>query len=305
MTELYDIRDPSFRSLIQINAGLMTLSTGHMWTEGPVWVPAHQCLYFSDIPNERILRWTPDGQVTTFRNRSDFANGNTLDRQGRLITCQHGTRSVVRTEHDGTRRTLTAEFAGRRLNSPNDVVEKSDGTIWFTDPTYGIMSNYEGNFAPSEQPANCVYCLDPATGTQSMVTDIFVQPNGLAFSPDEKTLYIAESGRSHDLEVPSVLRAFDVTTDNTLSRPRDFAQIEPGIPDGLRVDIHGNIWVSSADSVQCFDPSGRMLGRILVPEVVSNLTFGGPRNTHLFITATSSLYAVHVNALHEMTIAHE
>ncbi|EEE36123.1 gluconolactonase [Rhodobacteraceae bacterium KLH11] len=297
MSNLYDIRDPAFRTLIQINASLMTLSTGHLWTEGPVWVPAHQCLYFSDIPNQRIHRWTPDGEVTMFRDRSDFANGNTLDAQGRLITCQHGTRSVVRTEPDGSLTTLADSYEGKRLNSPNDVVEKSDGTVWFTDPTYGIMSNYEGYAATPEQAARCVFRLHPDTGALVAVAAGFNQPNGLAFSLDEKTLYVAESGRSHDPDVPAVLRAFDVTADNTLTNQRDFAQIEPGIPDGLRVDRRGNIWVSSADSVQCFAPGGQMLGRIRVPEVVSNLAFGGPRGTHLFITATSSVYALHVNAM--------
>lgn len=295
MTKLYDIARPEFNALVLHNAGLTQLSTGHMWTEGPVWVPAHQCLYFSDIPNELILRWTPDGAVTPLRKRSDFNNGNTLDLQGRLVGCQHGTRSVVRTEHDGTISTLAHSFNGKRLNSPNDVVVKSDGSIWFTDPTYGIMGNYEGYRATPEQPLKNVFRLDPDTGAIESVCSDFCQPNGLAFSPDESVLYVSESGGSHDEDVQRIVRAFDVIDGKTLTNSRIFATVSAGLPDGIRVDALGNLWSSSADSVQCFNQQGELLGRILVPEVVSNLTFGGPRNTHLFITATTSLYAIHVN----------
>ncbi|WP_171103273.1 MULTISPECIES: SMP-30/gluconolactonase/LRE family protein [unclassified Ruegeria] len=291
----YDIVDSRFLDLILHNVQLMQLSSGHMWTEGPVWVPAHQCLYFSDIPNQRIHRWTPDGQITVFRENSGFANGNTLDAEGRLITCQHGTRSVTRTNHDGSIETLADKYGEKPLNSPNDVVVKADDTIWFTDPTYGIMGNYEGKRAVPEQAARSVFCFDQTTGSTKAVIDSFAQPNGLAFSPDETRLYIADSGASHDRSVPSTVYVCDVTADNTLSERAVFAEIKPGIPDGLRVDCHGNVWISSADSVQCFDQDGKLLGRIFVPEVVSNLEFGGPRNTHLFITATTSLYAIHVN----------
>ncbi|WP_339762696.1 SMP-30/gluconolactonase/LRE family protein [uncultured Hoeflea sp.] len=295
MTGLYDVIRPEFNALVLQNVGLTKLSSGHMWTEGPVWVPAHQCLYFSDIPNERILRWTPDGSVTPLRNSSNFTNGNTLDAQGRLVSCQHGTRSVVRTEHDGSILTLAHSFDGKRLNSPNDVVVKSDGSIWFTDPTYGIMGNYEGNRAVPEQPLKNVFRLDPDSGELDSVVSDFCQPNGLAFSPDESVLYVAESGRSHQEDIPAVVRAFDVQGGKTLANSRIFATISAGLPDGIRVDALGNLWVSSADSVRCFSSEGELLGRILVPEVVSNLTFGGPRNTHLFITATTSVYAIHVN----------
>ncbi|WP_417408119.1 SMP-30/gluconolactonase/LRE family protein [Hoeflea sp.] len=295
MTGLYDVIRPEFNALVLQNVGLMKLSSGHMWTEGPVWVPAHQCLYFSDIPNQRILRWTPDGSVTPLRNSSNFTNGNTLDAQGRLVSCQHGTRSVVRTEHDGSISTLAHSFNGKRLNSPNDVVVKSDGSIWFTDPTYGIMGNYEGNRAVPEQPLKNVFRLDPDSGEIDSVVSDFCQPNGLAFSPDESVLYVAESGRSHREDIPAVVRAFDVQGGRTLANPRVFATVSAGLPDGIRVDAFGNLWVSSADSVRCFSSEGELLGRILVPEVVSNLTFGGPRNTHLFITATTSVYAIHVN----------
>ncbi|MEO9298967.1 SMP-30/gluconolactonase/LRE family protein [Devosia alba] len=295
MTSPYDIRDPAFHALIQHNVGLNQLSSGHMWTEGPVWVPAHQCLYFSDIPNQSILRWTPDGVVTVLRRDSNFANGNTLDREGRLLSCQHGTRTVVRTESDGSIKTLADRYQGKRLNSPNDLVVKSDGTVWFTDPTYGIMGNYEGYRAVPDQEARNVFRLDVTTGALTSVVSDFLQPNGLAFSPDESILYIADSGTNADGKAPATIRAFDVADGVTLTNSRIFATMEAGVPDGIRVDFHGNLWSSSADSVQCFNPQGVLLGRILVPEVVSNVAFGGPRNTHLFITATTSLYAIHVN----------
>jgi gluconolactonase len=295
MIARYDIQDERFRALVMANVQLEHLSTGHMWTEGPVWVPAHNCLYFSDIPNQRIHRWTPDGCITVFRENAQFANGNTLDMEGCLVTCQHGTRSVTRTNVDGTIETIANAYKGKPLNSPNDVVVKRDGSIWFTDPTYGILGNYEGYKADPEQPAQNVFKYTPASGDIVSVADTFVKPNGLAFSPDETTLYVAESGASHDASVPKSVYAFDVTDAGTLKNKRPFAEIERGLPDGLRVDHLGNVWVSSADSVHCFDVCGVPLGRILVPEVVSNLEFGGPRNTHLFITATTSLYAIHVN----------
>jgi gluconolactonase len=295
MTPLYDVRHKAFHALIHHNVGLKQLSSGHMWTEGPVWVPAHQCLYFSDIPNQSILRWTPDGAVTTLRRDSKFANGNTLDREGRLLSCQHGTRTVVRTEPDGSIKTLADLYQGKLLNSPNDLVVKSDGTVWFTDPTYGIMGNYEGNRAVPDQEARNVFRLDVDSGALTSVVSDLLQPNGLAFSPDESILYIADSGTYADGRAPATIHAFDVANRVTLTNPRIFATIGPGVPDGIRVDFHGNLWSSSSDSVQCFNPHGVLLGRILVPEVVSNIAFGGPRNTHLFITATTSLYAIHVN----------
>jgi gluconolactonase len=296
MFEPYQVLDCRFRDLVLANVRLRKLSGGHLWTEGPVWFPAHQCLLFSDIPNQRIYRWMCDGSVNVFRDRSDFANGNTVDRLGRLITCQHGTRSVTRTEHNGEITTLVAEFQGNRLNSPNDVIAKTDGTIWFTDPTYGILSDYEGYKATPEQEYNNVFCLDPETGIVTSVARDFTQPNGLAFSNDEKLLYIAESGSSHDDKIPSVIRVYDVTGENRLENGRDFARIDDGLPDGLRVDCYGNIWCSAKDGVHCFAADGTLLGKIFVPETVSNLTFGGARGNELLITATTSLYAIHVNS---------
>ncbi|QDL94529.1 SMP-30/gluconolactonase/LRE family protein (plasmid) [Paroceanicella profunda] len=293
LEDIYDIRDPRFRALIQPNARLERLATGCRWTEGPVWFDDQQCLLFSDIPNERILRWS-EGGASVFRAPSGFANGHTRDREGRLVSCQHGTRSLTRTEPCGRITTLAERFEGRRLNSPNDVVVHSDGGIWFTDPTYGILSNYEGYRAVPEQPARRVYRLDPDTGDIAAVAADFTQPNGLAFSPDEALLYVAESGASHDASVPPVIRVFDVQDGRALGPGRDFATIDAGIPDGLRVDEFGNLWSSAEDGVHCFAPDGTLIGKIRVPEVVANLCFGGARRNRLFITATTSLYAVYV-----------
>lgn len=292
----YEIIDRRFCDLILANVALRRISTGHLWTEGPVWFAAHQCLLFSDIPNQKIYRWMCDGSVNVFRDNSNFANGNTQDRQGRLITCQHGTRSVTRTEHNGKITTLVDQFDGKPLNAPNDVVVKSDGSIWFTDPTYGILSDYEGHKSTPEQSHRNVFRLDLETGELWQATTEFTQPNGLAFSQDEKLLYVAESGSSHDDSVPSVIRVYDVDANNMLENGRVFTTIDKGIPDGFRVDCHGNVWSSAADGVHCFDAGGELLGKILVPETVSNLSFGGPRGNELLITATTSVYAIHVNS---------
>ncbi len=297
MTSPYQIDDPAFSQLIVGSAALDRLFTGCRWAEGPVWFDDMQCLLFSDIPNQRILRWTADaaggGAVSTFRQPSQFANGNSRDRQGRLITCEHGTRRVVRTEADGSMTVLADQFRGKRLNSPNDVVVRSDGSIWFTDPSYGILSDYEGYQSAPEQPVRGVYRIDGTTGDIDCVADDFSQPNGLAFSPDESTLYIADSAASHDPAKPRHIRAFRVDGAG-LTQGRVFALIDAGIPDGIRVDMAGNLWSSAADGVHCFAPDGRRLGKILVPEPVANLTFGGPRRNRLLITATSSLYAIYL-----------
>lgn len=293
---IYQINDPRFRPLIQPNAHLRQLVTGFEWTEGPVWFADHQLLLFSDIPSERMMRLTLDGHVSVFRSPSDYSNGNTRDREGHLVTCQHGTRSVTRTEADGTRTVLADSYQGKRLNSPNDVIVQSNGAIWFTDPTYGILSDYEGYEATPEQAQHNVFRIDPVTGELKAMISDFVQPNGLAFSPDEKTLYVAESGSSHDPDVPSVIRAFDVDDSGTIKSDRIFATIDKGLPDGMRVDNFGNLWSSAADGVHCFHPDGTLLGKILIPEVVANLCFGGPRGNRLLITATTSIYSVGLNA---------
>lgn len=290
----YVIDDPRFRWLTVGSAKVDRLATGFRWAEGPVWFADAGSLLFSDIPNQRILRWADDatggGGLTVFRQPSHFANGQTRDRQGRLVTCEHGTRRVTRTEIDGTITVLADRFDGKRLNSPNDVVVATDGALWFSDPTYGILSDYEGHQAEPEQPVRGIYRLDPS-GQLDRMADDFLQPNGLAFSPDERTLYVADSGASHDPQAPRHILAFSVDGPR-LTRPRVFAHIDAGIPDGIRVDAQGNLWSSAGDGVHCFAPDGTRLGKVLVPEVVANLAFGGPRRNRLFITATTSLYSV-------------
>ena len=296
--ELYQIDDPRFLHLVVGSARLDTLYTGCRWAEGPVWFDDLGCLLWSDIPNQRILRWNAQplsGEgVSVFRSPSNFANGQTRDRQGRLVTCEHGTRRVTRTESDGAITVLADSYQGKRLNSPNDVIVRSDGSIWFTDPTYGILSDYEGYRATPEQPVRGVYRIDP-TGAIALVADDFGQPNGLAFSPDETRLYIADSAASHDPAAPRHIRVFDVQG-SQLAKSRVFALIDAGIPDGIRVDTSGNLWSSAADGVHCFAPDGTRLGKIKVPQTVANLTFGGPRHNRLFITATTALYAIYVMA---------
>lgn len=295
-SSIYEIRDPRFQQLIVPSAGLDELYSDCRWAEGPVWFADLNCLLFSDIPNQRMLRCSPGGEVSVFREPSNFTNGNTRDRQGRLISCEHGARRVTRTEVDGSVTVLAESYQGRRLNSPNDVVVRSDGSIWFTDPTYGILSDYEGYRAEPEQPTRNVYRLDPASGVLSSVVDDFRQPNGLAFSPDETMLYVADSARSHDETAPSHIRVFDVEDGSRLVNGRVFCDLDNGIPDGLRTDAAGNVWTSAGDGVHCFAPDGTLLGKILVPQTVANLTFGGPRRNRLYITATRSLYAVYTTA---------
>lgn len=292
---LYDIRDPRFIHLTVGSARLEELYSGCRWAEGPVWFNDANQLLWSDIPNQRMLRWTPDGGVSVFRQASNFANGHTRDREGRLVSCEHGTRRVTRTEVDGAITVLADSYRGKRLNSPNDVVVASDGAVWFTDPTYGILSDYEGYRADPEQETRNVYRLDPASGDIAAVATDFNQPNGLAFSPDERVLYVADSGASHDESLPRHIRAFDVAG-GRLTNGRVFCEIDTGIPDGIRTDTVGNLWSSAGDGVHCFAPDGTLLGKILVPQTVANLTFGGPRRNRLFIAATNSLYSIYVTA---------
>ena len=291
---IYEIHDERFRQLIVASAGLEELYGECRWAEGPVWFADLNCLIWSDIPNQRMLRWVPDGGVSVFRFPSNFVNGNTRDRQGRLISCEHGGRRVVRTEVDGTLTILADRYQGKRLNSPNDVVVRSDGSIWFTDPTYGIKSDYEGYRAEPEQATRNVYRLDPETGALEAVITDFGQPNGLAFSPDETRLYVADSASSHDVTAPRHIRVFDVVGEMTVANGRVFCSLDNGLPDGFRIDVQGNLWTSAGDGVHCFSPEGALLGKILVPQTVANLTFGGPRRNRLFITATTSVYSVFV-----------
>ncbi|MEZ2126484.1 MULTISPECIES: SMP-30/gluconolactonase/LRE family protein [unclassified Sinorhizobium] len=293
---VYEIHDERFRKLIISSAALEGLYTGCRWAEGPVWFADANCLIWSDIPNQRMLRWAPDGSVSTFRSPSNFVNGNTRDRQGRLVSCEHGGRRVIRTEVDGSITVLADSYKGKRLNSPNDVVVRSDGTIWFTDPTYGILHDYEGYKSEPEQPTRNVYRLDPEGGEIDAVVDDFLQPNGLAFSPNETKLYIADSGSSDDGTTPRHIRVFDVIDGRQLANGRVFCTLDNGIPDGFRLDTDGRVWTSAGDGVHCFSPQGELLGKIKVPQTVANVTFGGPRRNRLFIAATQSLYSIYVKA---------
>jgi gluconolactonase len=286
----FEILDQRFAAYVLHNAPVKKLATGFDWAEGPVWMGDAGCLLFSDIPNNRIMRWSPDG-MTVYRQPSDFSNGHTRDRQGRLVSCEHGTRRVTRTEWDGSITVLADRYDGKRLNSPNDVIVSSDGAIWFTDPHYGIGTDYEG--FKSDQEQNChVYRIDPAGQIEAVITDMAC-PNGLAFSPDEKRLYVADTGRMFQSD-PQHIRVFDMVNDRP-ANGRIFHTISPGCADGIRTDTEGNLWSSAGDGVHCLSPEGQLLGKILVPETVSNICFGGRAKHQLFMTATTSLYSVILN----------
>ena len=266
---------------------LECLYDGGRWLEGPAYSPAWRCLVFSDIPNDRLLRWDElSGQVSVFRQPSGYVNGNTIDRAGRLISCSQGDRQVLRTEYDGSRTVLASHLGSsgsrRRLNSPNDVVERSDGSIWFTDPPYGITSSYEGHAAEQEIDGCHVYRIDP-DGTLTVVADDFIRPNGLAFSLDESQLYVVDTPGKH-------IRRFDVDGDKLIGGEM-FAPCEGGMFDGIRLDSTGRVWAATHEGVHCFDPDGTLIGKLLLPDVVSNLTFGGPKGNRLFITATTSVWS--------------
>jgi gluconolactonase len=287
----YEVVDQRFASFVMFNAPLKKLASGFDWAEGPVWFGDAGCLLFSDIPNNRILRWAPADGITTYRAPSNYTNGHTRDRKGRLVSCEHGGRRVTRTEYDGSITVIADSYRGKPLNSPNDVVVKSDGSIWFTDPHYGIGTNYEGFKAEQELPCH-VYRVDPQGSITAVATD-FNCPNGLAFSPDESRLYIADTGRMFQGD-PQHIRVFGVEGDR-LSGGAVFHVINEGCADGVRVDTDGNLWSSAGDGVHCISPEGDLMGKILVPEIVSNICFGGRAKHQLFITATTGLYSVILN----------
>lgn len=289
-----EVHDPLFNSYVMFNATLKQLASGFDWVEGPVWFGDAGCLLFSDIPNNRIMRWTPGSGITTFREPSNYANGHTRDRQGRLVSCEHGSRRVTRTEWDGSITVLAEGYQGKPLNSPNDVVVTADGAIWFTDPHYGIMTNYEGFKAEQELPCN-VYRIDPESGALEAVLTDFACPNGLAFSPDESLLYVADTGRMFDQQAKKHIRVFRHEGEGSVSGGEVFHVVSPGCSDGFRVDSDGNIWTSAGDGVHCIAPDGHLLGKILTPELVSNVCFGGRAKHRLFITATTSVYSIVLN----------
>lgn len=289
-TDWFEIVDPAFKSLILPNVHVDLLYTGGRWLEGPVYVPAARHLLVSDIPNNRVLRYDDvAGTVATFEAPSNFANGHTLDREGRVISCEHLTRRVTRREHDGSLTVLADRFDGKRLNSPNDVISDGEGTIWFTDPSYGISTPYEGSLAESEVGTRNVYRLTRDGRLDAVVTDL-QQPNGLALSPDQQTLFVVDSGVQ-----PARLMAYDLDSRRNLQAGRLFSECSDGMYDGLRLDTLGHIWTSAGDGVHCLDQHGRVIGKILIPETVSNVCFGGPEKNRLFVTATRSLYAVYLN----------
>jgi gluconolactonase len=291
----FEIRSPRFERYILSNATLETLATGFRWIEGPVWMGDANCLLFQDLPNDRTMRWIEGLGASVYRAPSNYANGQTRDRQGRLIACSHRGRCLYRTEYDGHVTTLVDRHTGKRLNSPNDVVVKSDGSIWFTDPLYGISNDYEGGRQASEQPP-AVYRFEPETGDIRIVAGDFDGPNGLAFSPDETRLYIAETGNQTEQSPRQYIRAFNVGPDGvTLSGGDIFHKIQPGYCDGMRVDEYGNIWSSAADGIHCIGPDGELLGRIFVPYRVSNVTFGGLAKNRLFIGGSTTLYSIFLN----------
>ena len=291
----FEAIEPSFNACLIGHARVERLWTGARWSEGPVWFAAGRYLVWSDIPNNRMLRYDEtDGNVSTFRQMSNNSNGNTVDREGRLVTCEHLARRVTRTEHDGSVTVLADQFEGKRLNSPNDVVVKSDGSIWFSDPSYGILMDYEGDRAASEIGACHVYRIDPS-GDIRIVADDYIKPNGLAFSSDESQLFISDTGATHDDGGPAHIRVHNVLDGASLDDGRVFAECSMGVFDGFRLDREARIWSSAADGVHCLDPDGNLIGKIHIPEFVGNVCFGGPKLNRLFICGTTSLYSVYLN----------
>jgi len=300
---MIDIFDPRLAPVVQ-GSRLERLCTGAVWSEGPVWLAEDDAVLWSDIPNNRMLRWSALDGMTVWRDKAEFTNGHTLDLNGDLLHCSHGLRSIVRTPlRAGRIQASTPDVAvvnrylGKRLNSPNDLVVKRDGTVWFTDPPYGILSNREGYQAASEQAANHVFCYNPLTGKLTAATAWVQEPNGLAFSPDESVLYVSDTSAALAPEGMGNhhIAVFNVGADNQLTDPRVFAVVSPGLPDGFRLDKQGWLYTSSLDSVQVYHPDGTLLGKIHVPEKVGNVCFGGAAGNQLFIAASTSLYRINLN----------
>jgi gluconolactonase len=296
-----EVVDPSFAKYKVPNAAVERLYTGTRWAEGPVWFGDGRYLLFSDIPNNRILRWLEDtGEISVFRSPSNYSNGNSRDREGRLLTCEHDSRRLTRTEHDGAINVLLDRFQGKRLNAPNDLAVHSDGAIWFTDPGYGIMSNYEGHKAPFELPAN-VYRLEPNNREVTVVASDMDKPNGICFSPDEKKLYIVDTGITKNASDPHPIRVYDVEGGVRLKNGRMFVNMSPGLSDGIRCDVDGNVWSAAGwagdgfNGVHVFAPDGKLIGKIHLPETCANVCFGGEKKNRLFMAASQSLYALYVN----------
>ncbi len=286
------IEDHSFEELIDPTVTVERLGGDCVWAEGPAWLPDHEAVIWSDVRRNRIMRWTEAAGVEVEQTDVEFTNGRTLDLEGRVVVCSQGHRRIERVEHDGTITPLVSTYQGARLNSPNDVVVKSDGSIWFSDPPYGILTSEEGHAAEPDLPGCYVFRFDPATGDTTIVTDLLVHPNGLAFSVDESVLYISDSSGAVDPAGNHHIMAFDVENGSELHNPRVFAEITPGLPDGFRVDRTGHVFTSAGDGIHVLTEEGNRIGKIPIPEVTSNCVFGGPDGTDLFMTATTSLYRV-------------
>jgi gluconolactonase len=295
----YKVFNDEFYNFININKLPERLCTGFAWTEGPVYFSEIETLFFSDIPNNRVMKWKADIGVSEFMKPSEYINGNIRDKNGNLVSCEHGGRRIIRHYSDGSVDVIANSYEGKRLNSPNDLVMSSDGAIWFTDPPYGINSNAEGYKAKSDLGLNYVFRIDPGTRGVEVVADDFDKPNGIAFSPDEKIIYIADSGAingasdsSFNKDAPHHIRAFDVVDGHKLINNRLFVDIDFGVPDGLKVDSEGYVWTSAADGVHCYSPEGELYGKIILPEVAANLVFGGQDGSFLFVTASTSVYGI-------------
>ena len=291
------IDDPRLAEVLSPDAPLLSLYKGTVHGEGPIWMPANGCLYWSDVPNRRLLQWHPDGQVTVAIDGTWFMNGNALDAEGRLVHCEHGRRCISRSGHDGTVEPIVTHFEGKRLNSPNDITVAADGAIWFTDPTFGLLMPNQGSLDDPELDHRSVYRFDAAANELHRMAD-FEQPNGLFFSPDGRTLYVSDTALSLD-EIPGPqtgrtheIQAFDVAADGTLANRRFFCHTDHGYPDGFAVDVRGWVWTTAADGIHVIAPDRTPLGYIPAPAVCSNCAFGGPGMARLFIAATNYLFAI-------------
>ena len=288
------VRDPRFERLVPAEAELVRLRDGALWAEGPVYLPDDDAIAWSDVRSNVVHRWSAADGASDLYRPSDFANGHTLDRSGLILACEQGRRRIARYERDGARTTVVDRYQGARLNSPNDVIVASDGAIWFTDPPYGILDDSEGYKADSELGGCFVFRFNPSGGALTVASDDLVHPNGLALSPDETTLYVSDTSAARIEGGNHHILAFDVVDGRRLASPRVFTVIEPGWPDGLRVDVEGNVWTSAGDGIHVLDAAGGELGRIILPQTASNCTFGGPDGRRLFITATSALWSIDV-----------
>lgn len=295
MPEAIEIYDERMRVFVRPGAVLQKVANGAVHSEGPVYFHEDDSIVWSDAHGNRLLRWSASDGVSVLRNPSDYQSGNYRDLEGRLVACSSGKRAIIRREHNGEWKVLVDRYQGKRLNSPNDLTVKHDGTIWFTDPPYGITQPDQGYGGEQEQPGSFVYRFDPATGEIDAVVTDMVRPNGLALSPDERLLYVSDTAAFNIPQGPHHIRVYEVVDGRRVKNGRVFAVIDPGQPDGLRVDDRGNVFTSSKDSVQVYAPDGTRLGKILVPEICANLTFSGPERDRLLITAGKSLYAIDLN----------